>query len=60
MGHNFASVCGDKTEALTNGSGAWGLFYGTASVDHADAPAPVTISWTSNIMSTLRRVVPEN
>lgn len=46
--------------ALTNGSGVWTLGYGTATVDHADAPAPPTISWTSNIMSTLRRIVPEN
>ena len=33
---------------------------GTATVDHADAPAPPTISWTSNIMRTLQRIVPEN
>jgi hypothetical protein len=45
--------------AWTNGSGEW-TGYGTANVDHADAPAPPTISWTNNIMSTLRHLVPEN
>lgn len=47
-------------DAWTNASGVWTLGYGTANVDHADAPAPPTISWTNNIMSTLRHIVPEN
>ncbi len=46
-------------EALTNSSGIWTLGYGTANVDHVDFPAPSTISWTNNIMSTLTNVVPE-